>query len=73
MYSDEVQERIRGTNPLTDYEQGYLDGLAAYAWWDRGEHFVGSHGQTLAAATDLFLHSRRAGVDVLPPSKESKP
>lgn len=45
---------------LTDYQKGYLDGLKAYAWVERGIHYVGKEGQTLEAATSLFLARKDA-------------
>jgi len=44
--------------PLTDYEQGYLDGLEAYSWWKNGIVHVGSCGQTLAGARKVFLREQ---------------
>lgn len=32
--------------------QGYLEGLAAYAWWKDGVQYVGSCGTTLKEAVE---------------------
>ena len=45
---------------LTDYQRGYIDGLTAYAWWKDGTQWVGTCGQTLEAAVDLFLNRKDA-------------
>lgn len=51
------------TQPQTDeerivsdaYARGYLDGLAAYAWWKDGVQYVGTTGRTLRAAQDAAV------------------
>jgi hypothetical protein len=43
---------------LDEYEQGYVDGLWAYAWWKDGVAYVGSTGTTYAQAVDSFLRER---------------
>ncbi len=35
-----------------DYEQGYIDGLTAYAWWKDGVQYVGTTGTSLQEAID---------------------
>lgn len=40
---------------LTPYQEGYLDGLAAFTHWKDGQQFVGTGGKTLAEAVDEFL------------------
>ncbi len=34
----------------TPYDQGYIDGLAAYAWWRDGKQQVGTSGKSLREA-----------------------
>jgi len=36
--------------PASEYDQGYIDGLSAFAWWKDGEQFVGTTSTTLKAA-----------------------
>lgn len=38
------------TIPDTEYDQGFIDGLTAFAWWKDGEQFVGTTGATLKDA-----------------------
>jgi hypothetical protein len=38
------------TPTLSEYERGYLNALAAYAWWKDGATYVGSGVWTLAQA-----------------------
>jgi hypothetical protein len=37
------------------YDEGYQDGMSAYAWWKDGEQHVGTSGRTLKQA----MESRR--------------
>jgi hypothetical protein len=34
------------------YDEGYQDGLSAYAWWKDGEQLVGTSGKTLKQAIE---------------------
>lgn len=36
------------------YEQGFLDGLKAYAWWKDGVEVVGTTGRTLRDAQQNY-------------------
>ena len=36
--------------PRSNYRRGFLDGLAAYAWWKDGVQYVGTCGTTLEKA-----------------------
>jgi hypothetical protein len=54
-YDDVVAE----FGPLSDYERGFVDGLADYAWWKDGRMQVGTTGITLAQAARRFLQERR--------------
>lgn len=40
---------------MGDYEQGYIDGLTAFAWWKDGVQYVGTTGMTLEQAIRDFL------------------
>jgi hypothetical protein len=35
-----------------DYDRGFRDGLAAYAWWKDGVQYVGTTGTTLVEALE---------------------
>lgn len=48
----DVEER------LDPWERGYLEGLAAYAWWSDGVQQVGTTGTTLRQASARFLRAR---------------
>jgi len=53
----------RSTNApqaLNDYQQGYIDGLAAYAYWKDGTQLVGTCGVTLQHAQQQFLNKAAA-------------
>jgi putative phage-type endonuclease len=45
---------------LTPYQQGYIDGLTAYAWWRDGAQYVGTGGTTLEEAIDAHLRQEAA-------------
>ena len=45
---------------LSEYQKGYLEGLKAYAWVERGIYYVGKDGQTFDAAKELFLKRSKA-------------
>lgn len=53
------QDKEVAPQTLSEYQQGYLDGLEAYAWWKSGVQYVGTSGQTLEAASSLFLSKSR--------------
>ncbi len=46
------------------YDDGFIDGLAAYAWWADGVQYVGTSGRTLKEA----IEKRRTGNSYNPPS-----
>jgi hypothetical protein len=48
----EVLAACRSTNKVA-HQEGYIEGLRAYAWWKDGVEYVGTAGQTLEAAIAL--------------------
>jgi hypothetical protein len=42
---------VENLTPKDAYKQGFIDGLACYAWWKDGIQFVGTTGMTLKEAT----------------------
>jgi predicted phage-related endonuclease len=46
--------------PLTEYQQGYIDGLTAFAEWKGDKQFVGNSGITLQVAVFSFLNKTAA-------------
>lgn len=53
---DDVVNKFR---PLDAYERGWVDGLESRAHWKDGRMYVGTTGETLAAAVRKFLEERR--------------
>jgi len=45
---------------MSDYQQGYIDGLEAFAWWKDGAQYVGTTGMTLDRAIHNFLEKAAA-------------
>lgn len=43
---------------LTDYERGWIEGVALYAVWQSGTRYVGSTGRTFGDAVYDFLVDR---------------
>lgn len=41
-------------NKIEAYEQGFLDGIKAYAWWKDGQQMVGTTGKTLKKAQENY-------------------
>lgn len=46
---------VQPTRPLTDYESGYMEGLATYAHMRDGVLYVGTTGKTLRRAARDYL------------------
>lgn len=51
----DIVEADEKSQTLTEYQQGYIDGLTAFAWWKDGTQMVGTTGTTLQKAVDQFL------------------
>ena len=55
-----IKETVARNYSISRYERGYIDGMTAYSHWNNGIEYVGTCGQTLDAATSLFLASKLA-------------
>ena len=44
------------------FEQGYVAGLSAYAWWKDGRQYVGTMGTSLNEAIERFYRENRSGL-----------
>jgi hypothetical protein len=53
-YEQQLQ-RAEIDGKLSDYQQGYIAGLSAFAWWKDGVQYVGTTGVTLAQAVENRL------------------
>lgn len=45
---------------LTDYQQGWIDGVVEFAHWKDGVQYVGTGGKTLKDVVDRFLSTSKA-------------
>lgn len=54
--------------PLSDYDEGYKDGLTAFAHWKNGKQYVGTSGSLLSQA----IRNRRQIWNYKPPKREMR-
>jgi hypothetical protein len=52
---EEVLRDLEVRDELSDYAEGYIAGLKAYAWMKDGTYYVGTTGTTLAQAVENRL------------------
>ena len=59
-HAKKESESTQVKRELTEYQQGYIDGLQAFAHWKDGAQYVGTNGKTLNNAIEQFLQEQAA-------------